>query len=136
MRIDLTFVDETVTRLGRRPEAVIPILQAIQTHYRYLPREALERVCELTEITPATIAGVSTFYTQFRHRPVGPHMIQRLPRHGLPRQRGPSVVQDAFERHLQIAPGGDTDRRRAFHRRRRWPAWAAARWPRSCRSTA
>ena len=27
------------------PEAVIPILQAIQAHYRYLPQEALERVC-------------------------------------------------------------------------------------------
>ena len=78
---------ETVERLGRRAEAVIPILQAIQAHYRYLPREALERVCELTEITPATIAGVSTFYTQFRHQPGRQAHHQRLPRHGLPRER-------------------------------------------------
>ncbi len=42
---DLRFVDETVARLGRRPEAVIAILQAIQDHYRYLPQDALQRVC-------------------------------------------------------------------------------------------
>ena len=103
------FVDQTVARLGRRPETVIPILQAIQTHYRYLPREALERVCELTEITPAAIAGVSTFYTQFRHRPVGRHLISVC--HGTAcHVKGAELIQDAFEHHLRIPKGDDTDR--------------------------
>ena len=44
--LDLSFVDETIARLGRGAEVVIPILQAIQTHYRYVPREAIERICE------------------------------------------------------------------------------------------
>ena len=39
--IDLAFVDELVERFGRGREAAIPILQAIQSHYRYLPDEAL-----------------------------------------------------------------------------------------------
>jgi len=73
--LDLTFVDQCVERLGRGRDAVIPILQAIQTHYRYVPQEAIERVCRLTDITPAAIVGVSTFYNQFRHRPVGQHII-------------------------------------------------------------
>jgi len=63
--LDLTFVDRTVEELGGRPEAVIPILQRLQEHYRYLPEEALRRVCDLTEIKPTAITGVSTFYTQF-----------------------------------------------------------------------
>ena len=63
--IDLTFVDQTVARYGTRSDAVIPILQAIQAQYRYLPQEALKRVCDLTEITPAAITGVATFYTRF-----------------------------------------------------------------------
>jgi NADH-quinone oxidoreductase subunit F len=105
--IDLEFVDETVGRLGRRTEAVIPILQAIQSHFRYLPREAMERVCQLTEITPATITGVSTFYTQFRHRPVGKHVISVC--HGTAcHVKGSELVQDALERHLGIARGKDT----------------------------
>jgi len=107
-QLDLSFVDRTVEQLGRRADAVIPILQAIQQHYRYLPQEALERVCELTEITPASIAGVSTFYTQFRHRPVGQHMISVC--HGTAcHVKGAGLVQAAFERQLHIAPGGDTD---------------------------
>ena len=55
--LDLTAVDEIIHREGTTREAAIPILQAIQAHYRYLPDEALARVCELTEVTPAQIAG-------------------------------------------------------------------------------
>src|SRR4030042_1382704 len=73
--LDLTFVEEAVKKIGIGPEKVLEMLQAIQAHFGYLPTEALERVCELTEITPASIAGVSTFYNQFRHRPAGRHII-------------------------------------------------------------
>ena len=52
------------------------MLQAIQSHYRYLPDEALRRVCERTEITPAQIAGSSSFYGQFRRSPVGRHVVR------------------------------------------------------------
>jgi NADH-quinone oxidoreductase subunit F len=113
MAIDLAFVDQTVERLGHRTEAVIPILQALQTHYRYLPREALARVCALTEITPATIHGVATFYTQFRHHPVGQHIISVC--HGTAcHVKGSERIQDALERHLGIARGQDTDAKGLF----------------------
>ncbi|NUQ62534.1 MAG: NAD(P)H-dependent oxidoreductase subunit E [Pirellulales bacterium] len=106
--VDLSFVDQAVERLGRRADAIIPILQSIQQHYRYLPQEALERVCQLTEITPAAITGVSTFYTQFRHRPVGKHLISVC--HGTAcHVKGTELVQDALEHHLGIHKGEDTD---------------------------
>lgn len=107
-QLDLTFVDQIIVRHGTRSDAVIPILQAIQEHYRYLPQESLERVCQLTEITPATITGVATFYTQFRHRPVGKHIIRIC--HGTAcHVKGSGIVQDALERHLGIAKDNDTD---------------------------
>ena len=106
--LDLTFVEDAVGRLGRRPENVIAILQAIQEHYRYLPPAALRRVAELTEITAATIAGVSTFYSQFRHQPVGRHIVRVC--HGTAcHVKGAQVVHDAFQRRLGIAAGHDTD---------------------------
>ena len=106
--LNLEVIDEIVERLGRRTEAVIPILQAVQLHYRYLPREAVERICQLTDITPATIEGVATFYTQFRHRPVGQHIISVC--HGTAcHVKGSERIQDAFQRHLGIADGTDTD---------------------------
>src|SRR5688572_24925560 len=73
--LDLNEIDLMVEHIGTGPEAVIPILQAIQSRYRYLPQAAMERVCELTQITPASIEGVATFYSQFRRDPVGDHVI-------------------------------------------------------------
>ena len=64
--LDLAFVDQLVAREGRGKESAIILLQAIQSHYRYHPDEALRRLCELTEITPAEVAGTSSFYGQFR----------------------------------------------------------------------
>jgi NADH-quinone oxidoreductase subunit F len=109
----LTFVDQVVAEIGRGPEKVIPILQAIQNHYRYLPEEALRRVCEVSEITPATIMGVSTFYSQFRHRPMGDHLV-RVCVGTACHVKGSPLVYDAFLRHLAIPEGDDTDPSRLF----------------------
>jgi NADH-quinone oxidoreductase subunit F len=106
--LDLSFVDQTIERLGRGPDQVIPILQAIQEHYRYLPNAALERVCARTEITPAAITGVSTFYSRFRHQPVGRHIISVC--HGTAcHVKGSGVVQEAMERQLGLSQRRDTD---------------------------
>ena len=111
--LDLQFVDETVARLGRGPEAAIPILQALQDHYRYLPQEALRRVCEIAEITPAQITGIGTFYNQFRHRPMGRHLISIC--HGTAcHVKGSVPVHDALLRHLGIALEDDTDPQGVF----------------------
>ena len=106
--IDLTFIDTTVQAIGTGQDKVLEILQAIQGQYRYLPRAALERVCELTEITPASIMGVSTFYDQFRHTPAGEHTIHVCVGTAC-HVKGAQGVMDAFKRHLTIPKGEDTD---------------------------
>jgi len=111
--IDLAFVDELVGKFGRGREAAIPILQAIQSHYRYLPDEALTRVCERTEITPAQIAGTSSFYSQFRRSPVGRHVVRVC--HGTAcHVAGAEHITQELRRHLEIPPGEDTDPQRRF----------------------
>ena len=101
-------VDAAVADLGRSPSSVLPILQKIQEHYRYLPEVALRRVCEKTEITPASVAGVSTFYSQFRHRPVGRHIISIC--HGTAcHVKGAELIGDALMRHLKLKGEEDTD---------------------------
>ena len=111
--IDLSFVDQVVEREGRGPEAAIPILQAIQAHYRYLPDEALRRVCELTEITPAQISGTSSFYSRFRRSPVGEHIVRVC--HGTAcHVAGARQITDELRRELKIPEGGDTDPSRTF----------------------
>ncbi len=105
---DLGYVAELVARYGRTPDAVIPILQGLQEHYGYLPGESLLKVCEQTSITPAAIAGVSSFYDMFRHRPAGKSIV-RVCRGTACHVTGAERVEDALRRHLNIAPGQDTD---------------------------
>jgi len=106
--LDLTFVDEAIEKIGTGQEKVLEILQAVQGHYHYLPNESLQRVCELTEITPASISGVSTFYDQFRHRPGGRHTI-RICVGTACHVKGGDLVYEAFRRQLSIADDEDTD---------------------------
>ncbi|UCE60538.1 MAG: NAD(P)H-dependent oxidoreductase subunit E [Phycisphaerales bacterium] len=111
--VDLTFVDKTIDRSGGDKRAVIPILQELQTHFGYLPEGALRRVCDCTDISPAQIAGVSTFYGQFRHSPVGKHLIRIC--HGTAcHVAGAQAVTDELRRELSIAPDADTDPNRQF----------------------
>jgi NADH:ubiquinone oxidoreductase subunit E len=111
--IDLSFVDGLVARFGPSREAAIPILQALQTHFRYLPDEALRRVCARTEITPAQIAGTSSFYAQFRRSPVGLHLVRVC--HGTAcHVAGAEQITQELRRHLRIAPDADTDAERRF----------------------
>lgn len=110
---DLSFVDHIVEREGTSVEAAIPILQAIQEHYRYLPDEALARVCELTEITPAQIAGTSSFYARFRRSPVGRHVVRVC--HGTAcHVMGARQITEELRRRLEIPEGADTDAERVF----------------------
>jgi NADH-quinone oxidoreductase subunit F len=112
-QLDLTFVDEVVGKVGTGREKVLELLQAIQGHYGYLPQEALQRICELTEITPASITGVSTFYDQFRHRPAGRHIIHICVGTAC-HVKGAEQVYEEVRRCLQIPDGEDTDAQKLF----------------------
>ncbi len=110
---DLKFVDGIIEEIGTGPEKVLPILQAIQNHFGYLPKEVLQRVCERTQITPAAIAGVSTFYNQFRHEPAGRYTIHVCVGTAC-HVKGAERIYEAFRRHLDIRDGHDTDAQRIF----------------------
>jgi len=109
----LTFVDRAIEKIGTSEEKVLEILQAIQNRFGYLPQDALKRVCELTEITPASIIGVSTFYDQFRHHPAGRYIIHICVGTAC-HVKGSERIYDAFCRHLDIAEGEDTDPQKLF----------------------
>ena len=106
-------LDRTIHEIGGDRRHLIKILQAIQEKYQYLPKEALARVSEITEITPAQIAGVATFYSQFRFEPVGKHRVRVC--HGTAcHVKGSVLVHDAIHRCLDIPEDQDTDSDRTF----------------------
>lgn len=106
-------VRHIIEMTGGGKEAVIPVLQAIQKKYNYLPEEALREVCELTDITPQQIIGVASFYAQFRLQPVGKHMIKVCVGTAC-HVKGAGLVYDAFHRELGLKGNEDTDATRTF----------------------
>jgi len=104
----IEIVDNIVAKNGHSPDIVIPVLQAIQNEFNYLPETALKRVCETTDITPSQITGISTFYTQFRHNPVGKHIIKVCVGTAC-HVKGALQVFDSFKRQLKLKDNEDTD---------------------------
>jgi NADH-quinone oxidoreductase subunit F len=87
---------------------IIPILQAIQDAYHYLPEDVLRRVCARTDITPAQLMGVAGFYAQFRLKPAGEHIIKVCTGTACHVKRADQVY-DTFRRSLHLSPDADTD---------------------------
>ena len=112
-QLSTEWVDELVRRVGTTPDKVIPILQGIQERFHYLPEELLQHVCRVTEITPAALAGVASFYAQFRHRPAGRHAVKVCVGTAC-HVKGAGAVYDALARHLQCREGEDTDPQGVF----------------------
>jgi len=55
---------------------LIPLLQAAQDSYGYVPEHAMEAIAGITGIPVSEIYGVVTFYTQFRLTPRGKYVIK------------------------------------------------------------
>ena len=111
--IDLSEIDQMVARIGRRPEDLIPLLQAIQKRHNWLPPSTLKHLCEITDITPDAVTGVSTFYSQFRHYPVGRHIIKTCVGTACHVQ-GASILDESFRTFLEIQNGEHTDAKGDF----------------------
>ena len=63
-------------RHQRKPQRLIPILQAVQDEYRYLPQEVLTYVATSLGIPPARVFGVATFYAHFALEPKGKYVVR------------------------------------------------------------
>ena len=68
--------DEVIGRYGRKPSSLIPVLQDIQSEYRYLPGELLTYAALQIGVTEAKAYSVATFYENFSFEPKGKYIIK------------------------------------------------------------
>lgn len=73
---DYGIVDGIIADLGNKQSAIIAILQNIQEHYRYLPKEVFPYLSEKLGISQAKIYSVATFYENFSLKPKGKYVIK------------------------------------------------------------
>ena len=93
--------DAIINRIGSSRQIIIPLLQALQEEFSYLPSDAVERIYERTEIDCAQLISVSTFYSQFRHIPYGKHLIKVCTGTAC-HVKGAGNVYDSFRRELKM----------------------------------
>jgi NADH-quinone oxidoreductase subunit E len=73
---DFTMVDSIVNELGCKQSAIIAILQGVQEHYRYLPREVFPYLSKKIGVSEARIYSAATFYDNFSLEPKGKFVIK------------------------------------------------------------
>lgn len=103
-KINLAKVDKIVDSFEPKQSNLIAILQKVQQEYRYLPEDALIRIGVKMGISPATIYGVATFYSQFSLDPKGKYEIKVCDGTAC-HVRGSMPVLNAINAKLQLKDG-------------------------------
>jgi NADH-quinone oxidoreductase E subunit len=60
---------------GHERSAIMPLLYLAQSVDGWISRDALRAIAELLELTTAEVEAVASFYTMFRLRPTGTHLV-------------------------------------------------------------
>jgi NADH-quinone oxidoreductase subunit F len=106
-------VEELIDGFGTQQDSLIPLLQAVQERFRYVPDDVLRKISDRTGIPAAEIESVASFYSYFRRTPVGEHVVRIC--HGTAcHVRGADLVEDSLRRHLSMSAGEETDQSGAF----------------------
>lgn len=91
-------------RHGGEPGMLIPLLQAAQDSYGYIPPLAIEQIAMATGIPASEVYGVITFYRQFRLQPLGRHVI-RFCKGTACHVQGAEMISRTLEEELGICQG-------------------------------
>lgn len=73
---DYKSIDAIIDELGCKQSAVIGILQEVQEHFRYLPKEIFPYLASKMNISQAKIYSIATFYENFSLEPKGKYVIK------------------------------------------------------------
>lgn len=71
-----TNVCTILERYQHKRSMLIPILQAVQQEYRYLPKDVLQFIAASLQIPESRVYGVATFYSHFALTPKGKYVIK------------------------------------------------------------
>jgi len=105
--IDFKPLEKILKKYAGKRGMIIPLLQETQKIYGYLPRQALVMIADATQTEVSQVYGVATFYSQFRLKPVGKHIIRVC--HGTAcHVSGAERITEACEEHLGIKDGETT----------------------------
>ena len=107
MRAETNTVDSLVDKYGAKKEALIPILQDLQSDLNWLPEEVLRAVADKLGVPLMDVYGAASFYRTFSLKPRGKHIITVCVGTAC-HVRGGQRIVDEIGRRLEVAPGETT----------------------------
>ncbi|MEE8329073.1 MAG: NADH-quinone oxidoreductase subunit NuoE [Thermodesulfovibrionia bacterium] len=69
-------IEEIKARYPDSKSALLPALYIAQREFGWLSHEAMLCVAKTLNMPEATVRGTASFYSMFKHRPAGRHLIQ------------------------------------------------------------
>ena len=72
---DLQVMDSIISRYPRSRSAIMPLLHYVQSKIGYVNNEGINIIAEKLGIESAEVTAVSTFYTQYKSKPVGEYHV-------------------------------------------------------------
>ena len=76
MEKDYSQLDTIIQAYQSKPGILIPLLQEVQDLLGYLSKDAMRYIADEMQIPAADIYGVATFYSIFKLKPQGKHIIR------------------------------------------------------------
>ncbi|MEO0074618.1 MAG: NAD(P)H-dependent oxidoreductase subunit E [candidate division WOR-3 bacterium] len=106
--MDLTIVDKILQTHNNDKSMLVGILQDIQEHYRWLPKEVLKHVSSKLNVPLSEIYQVVTFYKAFSLKPRGKHVCSICMGTAC-HVRGAPQILETVKKHLGVEAGQNTD---------------------------
>ncbi|RJQ48884.1 MAG: NADH-quinone oxidoreductase subunit NuoE [Nitrospiraceae bacterium] len=69
-------IDGIKAQYPERRSALLPSLYIAQREFGWLSDEAMQHVAKTLNLPEAEVRGAASFYSMFRHKPAGRHVIQ------------------------------------------------------------
>ena len=103
----ISIMDSIIARYPRKRSAIMPLLHYVQSVEGYVTNEGIELIGKKLELATAEVTAVSTFYTQYKSKPVGEYHVG-ICTNTLCAVMGGDVIFDAVKEHLGIENNGVT----------------------------
>jgi NADH-quinone oxidoreductase subunit E len=103
----LSIMDSIISRYPRKRSAIMPLLHYVQSIEGYVTNEGIELIGQKLELATAEVTAVSTFYTQYKSKPVGEYHVG-ICTNTLCAVMGGDAIFESIKEHLDIENDGVT----------------------------
>ena len=103
----ISVMDSIIARYPRKRSSIMPLLHYVQSIDGYVTNEGIELIGQKLDLATAEVTAVSTFYTQYKSKPVGEYHVG-ICTNTLCAVMGGDVIFDAVKDHLGIENDGVT----------------------------